>query len=51
VVFDRPCVAGTIPRTPVVTQENGWTVAKWCDGKRAYILLSRADIERVGGLF
>jgi len=51
VVFDRPCVAGIIPKTPVVSELDGWTVAKWCDGRRAYIMLSRAAPERVNRLF
>jgi hypothetical protein len=51
VVFNRPCVLGSIPSTPVVSEMEGWTVAKWCDGRRAYIMLTRAAPDQVNRLF
>jgi len=51
VVFNRPCVLGSIPNTPVVSEMEGWTVAKWCDGRRAYIMLTRAAPDQVNRLF
>jgi hypothetical protein len=35
----------------VISELDGWTVAKWCDGKRAYIMLSRAALAQVDRLF
>jgi len=53
VVFRRAAIDGELPDAghPALSRHGQWSVARWQDSNRAFLLLSKGSEEQLGGLF
>jgi hypothetical protein len=53
VVFQRKDVTGELPpkSDPEFSQNGGWASARWADGDKVFLMLSRAEVGKLTELF